>query len=430
VFIRQLSLSLIIVVIASIVSFGWIINQVYLHISEPISAKQEHKNYLIYTRALVNALNASEEKHAFIREWNTQNSLLMHIIERDNFPLPETLTDDLERGDPIVLESNKGATVFYLLPSRSEILSIRLPSLGVDPSKNRLEFILTLSFYAGVTTIILIWMWPLIHYLGKLRDTARRFGQGELDARMPHHKLSYIKDIEVEFNHMADRIQSLISDNKLLSRAVSHDLKTPLARLRFGLDALTETQNSQLKEKYAQRVSRDLEDMEVLVDTLLQYARLDESHIDLKQRPINPASIIDAICQTFDDDDIDIEFNKLTSPLIEISADKRYFVMMLNNVISNAVQHATSKVLISLTHCSGGYALTIEDDGNGIAADERNHVTKPFWRGTQSREKKGHGMGLAIVARIAEWHGANLDIDTSDTLGGAKIMLSFTQSPN
>ena len=69
--------------------------------------------------------------------------------------------------------------------------------------------------------------------------------------------------------------------------------------------------------------------------------------------------------------------------------------------------------------------ITIEDDGDGIPIDERDQVIKPFWRGSNSAETKGHGMGLAIVARIAEWLGAKLEITESKQLGGAAISLRF-----
>ena len=82
-----------------------------------------------------------------------------------------------------------------------------------------------------------------------LSNVAKAFGEGDLNQRVKKGSVSYISDLENEFNHMANRIQTLVEDNKLLGNAVSHDLRTPLARLRFGIDALAETSDESVREK-------------------------------------------------------------------------------------------------------------------------------------------------------------------------------------
>jgi len=292
--------------------------------------------------------------------------------------VPEALLESFNRGQALVLESESGIGVHYALPETEQVFTIALPG-PEERRTTKLELILTLCFYGGITTIIIIWIWPLIHHLLQLRDTAVKFGRGDLNARVKPQRFSYIADIEQEFDRMAERIQSLVQDNKLLSSAVSHDLKTPLARLRFGLDALSETQDAEKRERYADRVNNDLEAMENLIDTLLQY----------------------------------------------IQADKRYLSMLINNLLSNALRYTHSRVKVSLIEENKNYLLSFEDNGKGIPKAERENVTKPFWRGDQGRATKGHGMGLAIVDRIAEWHQAKLEIDESESLGGAKISLRF-----
>ncbi len=421
---RSLSLSLIVVVIASIIAFGWILNQIYVH-SSVVQSSPENSIQLKNATELFSVVDSSADKQSFVDHWNSSSQIQLTLIQRENFPLPKELETSFSAEKPLVLESDEGIGIHFPLSAGDEILAVAIPEDNVVAQENNLELVLTLSFYGGVTTIILIWIWPLVHQLVRLREAAGLFGKGDLGARVKLNRISYIREIETEFNRMADRIQSLINDNKLLSRAVSHDLKTPVARLRFGLDALTETESEQLRKRYAERVNRDLEEMESLIETLLQYARLDESRIQLSSESICLAKLTELLVQTQMVKDLQMDFESHVE-CAEISADKRYITMLINNLLSNALRHASARVRVSLVETKSRYLLSFEDDGTGIPDTERENVLKPFWRGEKGRAQKGHGMGLAIVSRIAEWHGANLQISDSEGLGGACITLSFT----
>jgi len=113
--------------------------------------------------------------------------------------------------------------------------------------------ILTLLFYGAVVSLILLWLYPLVRRIQRLTVSAKYFGEGEFSERISTKPSSQLYGIESEFNRMAQRIQDLLADNKLLSTAVSHDLRTPLARLRFGVDALSEQLNSESQQDYINR---------------------------------------------------------------------------------------------------------------------------------------------------------------------------------
>ena len=420
---RILSLSLITVVMLSILAFGWLLNQVYVHTSLDAKPSSENTAYQDLGRQVLGYYLSSPNPSLFIQNWNNSGAIQLSLLERDYFPLPPVLREKFDRGEALVLESEGDIGVHFAMRNEEKVFSVSVPQSQVEPD-NKVELILTLSFYTGVTTIIIIWIWPLIHQLMRLRDAAVEFGKGELGVRVRLQKFSYIRDIENEFNHMAERIQSLLRDNKLLSRAVSHDLKTPLARLRFGLDALSETQNEAQRQRYAVRVNRDLEAMEDLIDNLLQYARLDENRIKITDEKICLVTLSSVIMQTNETSEKAMRFQTLL-PNAEIRGDKRYISMLINNLLSNALRYSRDEVLVSLLAENGAYCLVFEDNGEGIPEEERDNVRKPFWRGVDDRAEKGHGMGLAIVDRIAEWHKASLEIGDSAVLGGAKVSVRF-----
>jgi two-component system OmpR family sensor kinase len=96
-----------------------------------------------------------------------------------------------------------------------------------------------------------------------LRLAAKSFGEGKLDERITPSSISYIRDIELEFNQMAKRIDNLVSDVKMLSTAVSHDLRTPLARIRFGIDTIQEVDDKTLRNELEAQLSDDVDESDI-----------------------------------------------------------------------------------------------------------------------------------------------------------------------
>ena len=137
---------------------------------------------------------------------------------------------------------------------------------------------------------------------------------------------------------MADRIQTLISDNKLLASAVSHDLRTPLARLRFGIDTLAETEDPVKREQYSEKIGQDLDEMERLVSTLLSYARLDQSMEALEKQTLDLVLLTRSACEKIRTDCPGLEF-QTTDDKCMIEGDSHHLKMLINNVLQNACKY-------------------------------------------------------------------------------------------
>jgi two-component system OmpR family sensor kinase len=282
---------------------------------------------------------------------------------------------------------------------------------------------LTGVFYLGILMVVLIWLYPLIKQLKQLRQSTKAFGEGKLQQRINVNSTSYIASIENEFNHMAEQIETLISDNKLLSDAVAHDLRTPLARLRFGIEMLQETEKPETREKYQRHLSRDINEMEKLVNVLLNYARIEQSMMTVEQQSINLNELISQCVGAVIDSNKIINWHAQGDAVVNGNAN--YLSMLINNLLSNALQYADNELTLKVVKSSSMLQFIISDDGPGIAKEKRDELLKPFMRGELSHEKPGYGMGLAIVARIAKLHNATLTITNSTELGGAEFCLTF-----
>ena len=111
-----------------------------------------------------------------------------------------------------------------------------------------------------------------------------------------------------------------------------------------------------------------------------------------------------------------------------INGDANYLSMLINNLLGNALQYAQNEITMTVEKSDSTLQLLVSDDGPGIPKEKRSELLKPFMRGDQAHEKSGYGMGLAIVAKIAQLHGATFDISDSEALGGAEFRVTFNES--
>jgi signal transduction histidine kinase len=425
---RKLIISLVLAVLATITSLGWSISE-FAALQNPETETPSTTEHLAALTLLGVALSRSLDNETasntpFIDNWNQHNSEQLSLIAETEFFLPEPLKLQFDTEASLMLESDEGISLHYLMPKTGQVLNINTGLTTPVDANSDLNELYTMLFYGGVVVIMLVWVSPLIRQLLHLSRVTKAFGMGELQQRMTVNKTSYIASIETEFNRMADRIQQLLDDNKLLSRAVSHDLKTPIARLRFGIEALEETKNEQLRVKYFRRLNQDLNTMEELVMTLLSYARLDQANIQPELQPIELNTWLQSKLATQVDCNHSLEFIPYTQPLT-VNTDPKYLSMQVSNLLSNAERFGQSKVQVLVDIEDDAVWIHVDDDGQGIDAEEAEQVIKPFVRGQQSRGNAGHGMGLAIVNRIGVWMGSQLSISRAPALGGARMSLQF-----
>jgi len=424
---KYLMLSLVVVVIVAVMGAGWVISEVYYRVSNDDNYEGDLKAYKQLGKNIAFALDDLSDRKEFVASWQQQGSVMIILQDKSNFLIPKNLKENFLKGMPLLLDSEDEVTLHVYMKKSNQVMTMLLPDQNESQKKSWIGIVFTLSFYFIVVILLLVWLYPLIKRLLVLRESTYRFGQGDLSSRITPSKISYIADIENEFNRMADCVQKLIDDNKLLSRAVSHDLKTPLTRLQFGIDVLEEAETEGARKKYIHRINKDIHEMQSLVEALLQYASLDEFSIQLKPENINLNAFVAELCEQSD-----VAINtRFSDESVTLNIDPRYLSMLLNNIIINALRHAKSMINVSVVtnrHYCENVCILIEDDGEGISVSDRDNVIKPFWRGDYDAKTKGHGMGLAIVARVAVWLDAKLVISESKELGGASIALFFTRS--
>ena len=227
---------------------------------------------------------------------------------------------------------------------------------------------------------------------------------------------------------MAAQIQKLIEENKLLASSLSHDIRTPVDCLRFGLDAALDCSDMHKKDQYLLRMETDLDHMECMLKTYLEFASLEKNSyqinfhdIDLSEYFINLGQQIGPQLQSKN-----IELT-IDCKAIAIQADLHWLGRAIVNLLSNGCDFAQSQLRLSAKQTDRFTFIYIEDDGPGIAKDNWQHVFEPFFKeeNHRNRSDKSYGLGLAIAAKVIDWHFGSISVDQSDSLHGARFTIAL-----
>ena len=422
---KSLSLSLTATVITATILLGALFNLAYHHWFD--NQERELKTLKSNTKSLASLIDNSENPTDIISAWNRSSNITLSIEAIDSINFPTELSPRFLAGEAIILTSPSGIYAHYLLPQNNAILEAKLDSLLPNKQRPLAQLALTLGFYCALSASVILWLLPLIKQLRQLNSMASKVGEGDFQCRTTSSRFSYIRNIEQTFNLMAHKIQQLLDDNKLLSRAVSHNLKTPLARFRFGIDMLQEEPLNHRQKKYLSHLESDLNAMEQLVTCLLDYAKLDDSAIVIQPNLIDACDIIhDVISQVSNTRNLNLTL-KLGKNLM-INTDKTLLIIMLQNLVENAIRFASCEVYVSAELSDKNVRIMIEDDGPGIPAHDVARLIKPFEKGEQQTgalNSENHGMGLAICEKLTHWLSIGWTIKQSPTLKGTRITLTM-----
>lgn len=426
---RNLTLSLFSVVLMATIGLGWLFDNLYNQYGSAVQNNQKDDISLLEQVGgnIAYSLNSLSHPQEFINNWPKDQTYKIKLIPLSKLPLPAELIKALKKGQALLLETEDSIDIHFYLSRTDQLLILSAPPIIIEDSNYLTGFVLTSLFYLAVLALMLLWLTPLVKRLLALRLTAKTFGEGDLEQRVQVGSIAYISDLENEFNHMAQRIEGLVSDVKLLSSAVSHDLRTPLARIRFGIDTLQEEDDPVLRKRFEQRISDNVDEMVELVETLLNYARLDQTMINIDKTSVDFSAIVKNAIKNKTTDNISIEFICPDSA-VHIYGDPSYLMILVANLLQNASQYCQDVIIIELKTTKQNVRLIVSDNGEGIEKHQRQQIMKPFIRGKESKDKvkvKGYGMGLAIVKRILQWHQGEISIATSEKLNGAEFTITF-----
>ncbi|MFC3703637.1 ATP-binding protein [Devosia honganensis] len=304
------------------------------------------------------------------------------------------------RFEPVVIPLSDGRT-----------LTVRLePPFG----PRRGNPLIPLALVSGLTALI---AWPVVRHLTrrleKLRVSVEAWGAGDLAVRAPILGSDEIAVVAESFNHAAERVETLIAANRALLANASHELRSPLARLRMGVE-LFETDPSPARRA---EIDRNLGELDTLVGEILLSSRL--SHAGTT----GPLQRLDLLALAAEEAaQAGLEVAGISA---EISGDPQLLHRLVRNLLQNALRHGRPPIEITVSHAAGKAELAVRDHGAGIPERDMGRVFEPFYRpGGHGEAAGGWGLGLALVRQIAEEHDGTVRCEAPPD-GGARFIVTL-----
>jgi signal transduction histidine kinase len=256
-----------------------------------------------------------------------------------------------------------------------------------------------LPLFAAFALAIALGTWPLVRRLTgrleRLRGRVERLGEGDLSARVAVEGRDEVAALATSFNRAAGQIEALVRAQRTLLASASHELRSPLARIRVGIELLAGGARPELRAS----LERDVLDLDDLIDELLLASRL-----ELRHEP-PPAQEVDLLALAAEEGArLGIEADGAP---VSVRGDPRLLRRLLRNLLENARRHAAgAPVELAVAPHGAGARLAVADRGPGVPEPERERIFEPFHRPAGQREGDGGvGLGLYLVRQIARRHG-------------------------
>ena len=332
----------------------------------------------------------------------------------------QNIAEQLASGAVVPLLSQQHQLYFYYLAQNAQQLRVLGPL--AQEQRDPHHIFISIVFYASVAVAVMLVSWPLLRDLNRLRQASKAIYKGDFSAQASLGKFSVIKRIGDSFDEMARALRDQSDYQRQLINAVSHDFLTPISRAKFALEISKEAAQSKLDSN---SVLQDMTELEMLVEEFLTYAELNQCRPAIRPSMHHARNLLEHGCDKFRIySDIDIEIHCHCET---IEVDRRSFMRILQNLMSNSVRFATSTIHVHLADKPHGIELTVEDDGPGFSEKLTPKLLHAFVKNHQvaQREQTGVGLGLSIVSKLCAWNDADIDLGCSDTLGGASVRIVF-----
>lgn len=258
----------------------------------------------------------------------------------------------------------------------------------------------------------------LTRRLERLRAGVQAFGQGDLRQRVDVSGRDEVAALAASFNAAAARIEALVRAQQRLLANASHELRSPLARLKLALELLDATEEAETRARHRAEIQRSLAELDALVDEVLLAARL-ETTPNLARQPQELLALVAEEAAWFD--------AEVSGAPVTVQGDERLLRRAVRNLLDNARRYAPEQPpQVRVQRGVAGQAqVWVCDRGPGVPADARERIFEPFFRLPGHAEARGGvGLGLALVRQIAQLHGGHVHCEEHRG-GGSCFVLSL-----
>ena len=273
-----------------------------------------------------------------------------------------------------------------------------------------------------VALAVMVGSYPIVRRLTQrledLRGGVERWGEGDLSVRMPEEGNDEVAFLARRFNHAAERVEMLVKSHKSLLANASHELRSPLARIRMGLELMEPEPSARNRDE----ITRNIAELDQLIDEILLASRLDARETDMGT--IESVDLTGLAAEEAARAGAELEIGE-SDPAVVVRGVAKLLRRALRNLLENARRYSDGPVLVTIG-CDGQRAIVrVCDRGPGVPPAERERIFEPFYRLRGASEREGGvGLGLALVRSIAVRHQGSAHCE-DNAGGGACFILAL-----
>lgn len=325
--------------------------------------------------------------------------------------------------------------VEFALQGHHRFLKIREGNFDIIVSSPRIsDRQLGPNFVSIIVVIGLVWLlfaylsvrW-LFRPIDSIREGAARIGRGDFAHRIQDSRRDQLGDLAQDVNRLAADVRDMLDAKRQLLLGISHELRSPLSRLRLALEFLKDDENRE-------NLRIEIAEMEQIISTLLEAERLNERHVKLNVTAVPLKDLVEQLIDDFFARDAERINTIFEDESVVANVDDVRLILLLKNLLNNALRYspaAAGPVTVDISAKRHDLIIRVLDHGPGFSADQRSKVGEAFFRGdpSRTRETGGSGLGLYIVRLIAEAHGGQLKLD-ENYQDGACMVVTFPDCIN
>lgn len=327
-----------------------------------------------------------------------------------------------QQGFEFEVPMHDGQTLFVQLPRPN-----RPPPMAPPPWwRPPFDFVWLLGL---VAVAVALGAYPIVRRLTKrleaLQQGVERWGEGELTRRLPEDGGDEVAFLAQRFNIAAGRVQALLQSQKALLANASHELRSPLTRIRMGLE-LMGTRPGDASATAREEIARNIHELDQLIDEILLASRLDASPIDMGT--LEPVDLVGLCAEECAQTGAELEVPAGSTSLL-VPGVAKLLRRVVRNLLENARRHAAGEVSLSLQADGNHAVIRVCDRGPGVPPEQRERIFEPFYRLPGASERDGGaGLGLALVKSITTRHGGSVRCEARPG-GGACFVIELPATP-
>ncbi|MCF5444760.1 HAMP domain-containing protein, partial [Pseudomonas syringae] len=297
----------------------------------------------------------------------------LHLLALDQADLDDDQRRRVYEGDTVMALGKGGDSIRVLagIVDTNWVLEIG-PLYQMNPYPLHWLLLIALMGLCLIGLVVYLLVRRLERRVLELEAAATQIAQGSLHSRVPTEGSDSVGRVAAAFNSMAEHLQRSLMIQRELVRAVSHELRTPVARLRFGLEMVSDAATPEARRKYMRGMDSDIQDLDKLVDEMLTYARLEQGAPTLNFQRVDLDALIDQVIAELAPLRADVRVSRGECLRAEegeaawVEGEPRYLHRAVQNLVSNALRHADNEVRISYRLEAQQCRIDVDDDGPGV----------------------------------------------------------------